>query len=218
MAGAKTGAETIVDGSTADAIELGRTIYLAFKDLAPSRVLVPDPVMAAAILPRTFALDVSDAQRDGIVYTTDGLRAAALWMPRSGDLEPEPEPEPEPVPDMRLREAAGSYAANFEAFYQTLSARHPTGRAYHHLWIVAVHPDLQGRRLGTRILTAHHDYLDENAIPAYLEAASSRLRESYRRLGYEDLDGPIILADGTTPMYPMWREPRPPDDGAGARG
>jgi GNAT superfamily N-acetyltransferase len=202
MAGAGIPAETIVSGQDADPQELGDVIFRAFEELAPCLYLVPDPVMAKEILPRTLTLDVVDAQRDGAVYTTENRRAVALWVPKSG------EPEPEPGRDERVVAAAGAFAGNFEIYHRLVARHYPLGRAYHYLWIAAVDPGSQRRGLGTRLLAAHHDRLDELGMPAYLEAASPRLCTFYRRLGYTEIGEAITLPDGSASIYPMWREPR----------
>jgi hypothetical protein len=48
--------------------------------------------------------------------------------------------------------------------------------------------------------------LDDQGIPAYLEASDKRTRRLYLAYGYADHGSPIELADGVQ-MYPMWREP-----------
>jgi GNAT superfamily N-acetyltransferase len=194
-------AVTVVSGQSANPRTLGRTIAWAFFDLAPSHYLVPDPRTRAVVFPESFALDVEDTQQYGTVYTIEGLQAVALWMGHSGLDEPL-------EPDPRLDRVAGRHAPRFRDFYATLHQRHPTGRPFHHLMILAVAREHQGQGIGTRLLTAHHDYLDAIGMPGYLEAASPRLREIYRRFGYEEHGDPIILPDGVTPMYPMLREPR----------
>ena len=56
------------------------------------------------------------------------------------------------------------------------------------------------------MLAHHHAALDQEVVPAYLEAADLRNRDLYLRHGYVDHGPPIQLPDGPR-MYPMWRQP-----------
>ena len=93
---------------------------------------------------------------------------------------------------------------------EQLDRHHPAGTFHHHLAILAVRPDRQGQGIGTALLHAHHAVLEDQGIPAYLEASDERTRRLYLAHGYTDRGSPIELADGVR-MYPMWREPRTGD-------
>jgi GNAT superfamily N-acetyltransferase len=137
----------------------------------------------------------------GRCYTTPDRTAAALWIPGTGPAEP-----PEDC-DEELAEVTGQWAGRFVTFDGELDAHHLDGVAHHHLAILAVRPDWQGRGLGTALLDAHHALLDKEGAVAYLEASDERTRGIYLRHGYADYGSPIQLPDGP-PMYPMTREPR----------
>ena len=67
----------------------------------------------------------------------------------------------------------------------------------------------RGRGIGTALLRAYHEMLDEtHGLPAFLEASDLRTRQIYLRHGYVDHGPPIQLPDGGPKMYPMWREGR----------
>ena len=95
------------------------------------------------------------------------------------------------------------------------------GVFHEHLAILAVRPDRQGQGIGTALLDARHADLEDQGIPAYLEASDERTRRLYLAHGYTDRGSPIELADGVR-MYPMWREPRTgrtaPDNGRSREG
>jgi GNAT superfamily N-acetyltransferase len=96
---------------------------------------------------------------------------------------------------------------------------HPTGLLHHHLAILAVRPDQQGKGIGTALLAARHQVLDVAQLPAYLEASSPETRQVYLRHGYTDHGPPITLPDGPA-MYPMLRHPykiRGGDDAAAGK-
>jgi hypothetical protein len=53
----------------------------AFHDLAPSRWLIADPEARSAIFPGYFRLILAHAMAAGLVHTTPGRDAVALWLP-----------------------------------------------------------------------------------------------------------------------------------------
>lgn len=191
-----------------DAPRLSAVIAAAFRDLAPSAWLVPDQAERARIFPDYFRLYVDHAMASGVVYTTAERDAVALWLPAGAGNEPPPADY-----DTRLAAVTGSWVDRFRAFDEQLEKHHPTGERHHHLAILAVHPERQGRGLGSALLAAHHSALDEAAkpLPAYLEAAGVDSRRLYARHGYQDMDGILSYPDGLSNqpmMYPMWRPPR----------
>jgi len=194
-----------------DAPRLSAVIAAAFRDLAPSAWLVPDQAERARIFPDYFRLYVDHAMASGVVYTTAERDAVALWLPAGAGNEPPPADY-----DTRLAAVTGSWVDRFRAFDEQLEKHHPTGERHHHLAILAVHPERQGRGLGSALLAAHHNALDEAAkpLPAYLEAAGVDSRRLYARHGYQDMDGILSYPDGLSNqpmMYPMWRPPRGSD-------
>ncbi len=168
---------------------------------------VADPRRAA--FPGYFRLYVEHAIEDGIVEPTPDRAAAARWIPGDGPGTP-----PGGYAG-RLAALTGPYLGNFLAFDEQLDRHHPADAFHHHLAILAVRPDRQGQGLGTALLAARHAALDDQGIPAYLEASDERTRLIYLAHGYADRGGPIEFADGVR-MYPMWREPRTGDRAAAA--
>jgi GNAT superfamily N-acetyltransferase len=138
----------------------------------------------------------------GVVHTTPGRTAAALWLPIG--VHP-PAPDPEYI--FRLAAATSPWTDRFHLFDKALERHHPTGTPHHHLAILAVHPDHQGQGTGTALLHVHHASLDAAGMPAYLEASGPRTRRLYLTCGYQDHGLPIHLAGGPL-MHPMWRNPQ----------
>jgi GNAT superfamily N-acetyltransferase len=186
-----------------DAAALGALVGTAFHGLPASRYLVPDSARRREVYPEYFRLAVLDTMAHGTPYAI-GTDAVALWQ------EVGPEGPGEAELDKRLLEVDEDLAERDLVFHQLLHAAHPVGRGtYHWLMILGVHPELQGGGRGSALLAAHHAYLDQQGLGAYLEAASTQSRELYLRHGYVELDGgPIVLPDDSL-MYRMWREPRP---------
>jgi GNAT superfamily N-acetyltransferase len=208
----------IVRADEADIGVLSQVIADAFFPLAPSQWLIGDPAARRDILPGYFRMYVEHAMADGLVHTTPGRDAAALWIPLGPQL-----PEPPDGYDEHLTEITGPWVERFVVFDAELDAHHLTGLEHHHLAILAVRPGRQGQGTGTVLLDARHAVLDEQGIVAYLEASDERTRGIYLRHGYVDYGTPIQLpassfahghhdppgqpADGPR-MYPMVRRPK----------
>jgi GNAT superfamily N-acetyltransferase len=151
--------------------------------------------MASGIHPRKHAM------ADGIIHTTPDRAAAALWLPAGPDAPAQPADY-----GARLAAATSPWTERFVAFDAALEARHPAGIPHRHLAILAVRPGRQGQGTGTALLHVRHAALEDQGIPAYLEASDERTRRLYLAHGYADRGGPIELA-GKVRMYPMWRQP-----------
>jgi GNAT superfamily N-acetyltransferase len=193
----------VITAGPADADTLSDLIAKAFLYLPPSRWLIGDPAARRAVFPSYFRIYVEHALATGIVHTTPGRTAAALWLPVSARG-----PAPPARYDARLAAATGRWHTAFTAFDTALESHHPAGAAHHHLALLAVHPDHQGQGTGSLLLAAHHAALDHAGIPAYLEAATVRTRRLYARHGYLlRADAPIRLPGDGPLMWPMWREP-----------
>ncbi len=196
---------TVIRAGTADLDVLSQVIAGAFCDLEPSRWLIPDPAVRRQILPGYFRLHAEHALARGVVHTTPGCTAAALWIPAGGEAAESPDGY-----DARLAAATSPWTSRFRAFDAALEGHHPAGTAHWHLAILAVRPDRQGRGTGTALLRACHAVLDQvPGIPAYLEASSPRARDLYLAHGYALRPGaPFHLPGDGPPLWPMWRQPR----------
>jgi GNAT superfamily N-acetyltransferase len=208
----------IVPAGETDIEVLSQVIADAFFPLAPCQWLIGDEAARRDIFPGYFRMYVEHAMADGLVHTTPGRDAAALWIPLGPQL-----PEPPDGYDAHLAEITGPWAGRFAVFDAELDAHHLTGVEHHHLAIIAVRPDRQGQGTGTALLDARHAVLDEKGMVAYLEASDERTRGIYLRHGYMDYGTPIQLpggllvqgdhsapgqpADGPR-MYPMVRRPK----------
>ena len=194
----------VVRAGAADSDVLSQVIAGAFHDLAPSRWLVADPAARRQIFPGYFRLYVEHALARGVVHTTPGCTAAALWIPVGTDATGPPDGY-----DARLAGATSPWTSRFRAFDATLDRHHPAGISHCHLAILAVRPDRQGRGTGTALLRACHAVLDQvPGTPAYLEASSPRARDLYLAHGYDLQPGaPFHLPGDGPPLWPMWRQP-----------
>jgi GNAT superfamily N-acetyltransferase len=70
-------------------------------------------------------------------------------------------------------------------------------------------PAHQGKGVGSALMQPVLRICDEEGIPAYLESSKKANLAFYRRHGFVERD-PLHVPDGGPPIWPMWREPRPP--------
>jgi GNAT superfamily N-acetyltransferase len=190
----------VILAGAADVGVLGEVIADAFFDLPPSRWLIPDPGARRAIFPGYFRLIIEGALGSGVVQTTPDRDAAALWIPADAAA---------PLPDYpeRLAAVTGEWAGRFTAFDAALDRCHLAGVPHHYLAILAVRPGRQGHGIGTRLLNAYHQRLDQHPrTSACLEAADERTSRFYLKHGYQlRASAPFRLPDGGPLMWPMVR-------------
>jgi ribosomal protein S18 acetylase RimI-like enzyme len=190
---------TVVRADADDLDILSLVIAEAFADLPPSRWLIPLAAARREIFPGYFRLTVEQALACGVVHTTPGRTAAALWLPGGAGVA-----GPAVGYDERLAATTKPWTARFETFDAALKRRHPAG-PHRYLAILAVRPDRQRRGTGTALLRAGHEILDRGpGASVYLEASSPRARLLYLAHGYADYGPPVELPGGP-PMYPMMR-------------
>jgi hypothetical protein len=78
----------VVRAGERDLEVLSQVIADAFRDLAVSQWLIPDPDARRAIFPGYFQILLQHALDIGLVYTTEQRTAAALWLPAAGSASP----------------------------------------------------------------------------------------------------------------------------------
>jgi len=196
--------QAVIRAGAADLDVLSQVIADAFQDLAPSRWLIGDPAARRQVFPGYFRLYAEHALARGVVHTTPGRTAVALWIPAGDEAAGPPDGY-----DARLAAVTGPWASRFRIFDAVLDRHHPAGTGHWHLAILAVRPDRQGQGTGGALLAAGHAVLDQvPGTPAYLEASSPRALDLYLARGYALLPGaPFHLPGDGPPLWPMWRQP-----------
>lgn len=132
--------------------------------------------------------------------------AAAIWM-SSEALGPSPLYRELQAQPSLLGLTGWSRFVRLMQLRDAMDRHHPMDRPHAYLWFLAVTPQAQGQGVGSRLLKAKTDRLDAAHQPAFLETATTRNVELYRRHGFEVVadyrpspSGPMIWA--------MWRAPR----------
>lgn len=198
-----TRAETMEDAATAANI-----IARAFSALPVCQWLVPDPELRERMLAEVFQIQVEHALSFGTVYLftrrdpvslINDVMGVAVWFDNTRDVPPPPDYEE------RLLAASGTRNAQFGMLDGLFEEHHPH-QPHHYLAFMAVEPGHQDSGIGTALLQHHQAFLDEERIPAYLEASTQSAARLYERHGYTRR-GPTFSVQKGAEFIPMWRGP-----------
>lgn len=140
--------------------------------------LMPEDAKRLARLRRYFGIELRHlALARGRVWTTDDLAGAALSLPPGAWRSP-----------LRVTllegSAFGIHLSRAARMGAAIEWRHPRERHYY-VRDVGVHPDMQGKGLGSALLRPTLDRCDREGLPAYLEASSDRNAALYERHGFQ---------------------------------
>jgi len=154
------------------------------------------PRQAAAL----WRLLVRSAQRYDWVWVTDGVEAAAVWIPPGGveltgaeadDLE------------RYLTDAGGpAVATEILAIFATFESAHPAAPHYY-LSLLGTHAAHRGRGHGAALLKHCLAVVDEQRMPVHLESCNPANDPLYRRVGFEP-SGRFVAPSGHV-VTTMWR-------------
>jgi GNAT superfamily N-acetyltransferase len=161
--------------------------------------LMPEDAKRLARLRRYFGIELRHlALARGRVWTTDDLAGAALSLPPGAWRSP-----------LRVTllegSAFGIHLSRAARMGAAIEWRHARERHYY-VRDVGVHPDMQGKGLGSALLRPTLERCDLEGVPAYLEASSERNAALYERLGFQLTDELRIA--GSPPLRLMLRPPR----------
>jgi GNAT superfamily N-acetyltransferase len=162
--------------------------------------LMPEDTKRRARLRRFFAIELRHlALPRGRVWTTSDLTGAALSTAPGAWRVP---------PRVTLLEgsAFGIHLSRAARLGAAMERRHVRERHYY-VRDVGVHPDMQGKGLGSSLLRPTLERCDQEGLPAYLEASSERNAALYERLGFQLTDE--LRVGSSPPLRLMLRAPRP---------
>jgi len=130
---------------------------------------------------------------------------AAVWM-RSETLGPNPIlKELEALPTLIGLSGWGRFP-RLVRLRGVMDAHHPMDRPHDYLWFLGVTPEAQGHGIGSRLIKARLDALDEAGRPAFLETATEANVRLYSRHGFKVIGEYNAPPDGPK-NWAMWREP-----------
>lgn len=181
-----------------DVRSLASTLAEAFHDDPVFGWLMPDDARRRGGLRRFFAIELRHfALPHGCVWTSGDLTGAALSTP-PGSWRVPPRAALLQGPAFGLRLVR---AARLLAVVERRHLREP----HHYFAVIGVHPEMQGKGLGSTLMRPTLESCDREGLPAYLEASSERSAALYERLGFRLISE---LSVGGSP--PLWLMRRPP--------
>lgn len=141
----------------------------------------------------------------GFGHKTSDNNAGTLWLP------PGAQKDYNLAATFKMAIAIARYGG-MTAFRNTLALDNflknkiPT-EPHYYLFAISVHPTLQGKGIGGKLMRAALEEVDKAKKPAYLESSKDTNIPFYRNHGFEVIEE-VIPAPGSPPMWLMWREAR----------
>jgi GNAT superfamily N-acetyltransferase len=187
--------------STDDVQRLKTMLAEAFFDDPVFAWLMPEDSKRRARLRRYFGVDLRwYSLPRGRVWTTADLSGAALTLPPGKWRVP-------PHTTLLQGSAFGLRLARAARMGATMEWRHAHELRAPHYYVrdIGVHPDQQGKGLGSALLRPTLDRCDRERLPAYIEASSERSAALYERLGFQHVKE--LRVGGSPPLWLMIRPP-----------
>lgn len=182
-----------------DTHDLKNTLAEAFYEDPVLGWLMPDDSKRLARLRRFFAIELRHVVLPrGRVWTTGDLSGAALSLPPDAWRVP-------PRATLLEGTAFGVHLARAARLGAAMERRH-VREPHYYVRDIGVHPDMQGKGLGSALLRPTLDRCDREGLPAYLESSSERNAALYERLGFR-LTAELRVA-GSPPLRLMLRPPQ----------
>ncbi|NUR59389.1 MAG: GNAT family N-acetyltransferase [Catenulispora sp.] len=180
---------------------LAAIIGEAFAALDVSKYLVPDDDTRAAVLTAHLGAQVPLARSQGSLLTDPSLSSVSVWFKVPVEGLPD-----QPSYEQRRAAACGVNTDRFAAFETILDEVHPYGRAHWYLQFMATRPEMQGHGLGAAHLAYQLAIVDDERLPAYLEAGDKRSARLYAEYGFDTYGPPFPCGPAGPMLYPQWRE------------
>jgi GNAT superfamily N-acetyltransferase len=199
-----TAAGEIRKATLEDAPRLADALARAFQDDPGWSHLLRDASDRTRRLRLFFETELKGvALTHGLVWTTDEVVGAAVWMPPDTWRVPVTATIRETPPMVRV---FGRHLPLALRSRLRMEGRHPRKPSHWYLVFMGVVPEWQGRGLGTALMLPGLQALDADGVPAYLESSTPRSRALYGRNGFA-VTGEFNLPAGGPPLWQMWREP-----------
>ena len=188
----------------ADIPAVTETLSLAFHDDPTWSWAFPDAEVRQAQYRVWWRFLLEGALRfeSPAVYVTDGLEAAAVWLP-PGESELAPEQEAA-VPEI-VRRLVGARADTFIELLERFAAAQPADPPHYYLSLLGVHDDHRGRGIGMRLLEENLARFDADGVPTYLESSNAANDHRYEARGYRRI-GEFTTPGDAVVIASYWRD------------
>lgn len=190
-------------GTTHDIQRLRTVLAEAFFEDPVFSWLMPEDSKRLVRLRRYFGIELRHYTLPrGRVWTTSDLAGAALTLP------PRAWRAPLHVTLMEGR-AFGTHLSRAARIGAAMEWRHTRKPRKSHYYVrdIGVHPDMQGKGLGSALLRPTLERCDREGLPAYLEASSERSAALYERHGFRLIEE--MRVGSSPPLRLMLRQSHP---------
>ena len=172
------------------------TIVLGFAADPMTRWVWPSSSEYLRIMPQFVNAFGGRAFEHGTAYITEGVRAAALWLP------PGVEPDEAAMGAVTAQALRPEIADDMALLLKGMAEHHPH-QPHWYLPLIAADPNWIGQGLGTLLMKHALRRCDEDGIAAYLESSNPRNISLYERHGFRVIGE---IQHGSSPtMTPMLR-------------
>jgi ribosomal protein S18 acetylase RimI-like enzyme len=187
-------------------VAAGRMLASAFQEDPLQEHIFPDPEERAQRSPAQFSVLIREGLLRGVVFVTEGLAGASVWMPPESSATPKAPVQSE---FRQLPRLMGHRA--FERFGRVLdylSSAHGAGMPAEHwyLMIVGVRPEQQRHGFGEALIKPMLARADAACLPVCLDTAQPLVRPFYEKLGFK----PVIETVDPDSGLRFWTYQRDP--------
>jgi len=202
---------TTIQKLTPDLLDrAGETLGQAFESDPMFQWLFPDPATRPESCRELTRVPLLYGHRFGRVMESNDAKAVAIWIPPDRPISM--------IGLIRSAMLAMPFHIGFGPFARFLGANMVMDRFHQkyapephwYFFALGVAPELQGRGLGTALITEGLQRADKDGCPAYLETSSERNVAYYERFGFKVVGEAPLGKDGPT-GWAMRREVPSPD-------
>jgi GNAT superfamily N-acetyltransferase len=197
--------EKVRAAQPADIPAITETISLAFHDDPTWSWAFPDEEGRQSQYRVWWRFLIEAALRfdEPAVFVTDGVGAAAIWLP-PGQSELSPADE-ERVPAM-VSDLVGDHADDFMELLEGFETVQPADPPHYYLSLLGVHDEHRGQGIGMDLLRENLARFDREGVPTYLESSNPVNDHRYEGLGYRKV-GEFTTPDDSATISAYWRNP-----------
>ncbi|MBB2739503.1 MULTISPECIES: GNAT family N-acetyltransferase [Bradyrhizobium] len=172
------------------------TIVLGFAADPLMRWSWPDASQYLRSMPRFVNASGGPAFEHGTAYVTEGIRAAALWLP------PGVQQDESALDEIMALSLNPAITEDMALLRQEMAEHHPS-EPHWYLPLIAADPNWVGQGLGTLLMKYALQRCDEQGISAYLESSNPDHIPFYQSHGFEVIGK--IQHGSSPPLTPMLR-------------